>query len=57
VKLEDAAEVQALIAYHAAIIVSAITDGGIKPSKQHVLVKTCMRMAELASGLADFPVA
>jgi len=56
VTFKDADEVQSLIQHHAQCIVEAIADGGIVPSKQPVLVKTCERMVELAKHLADFPV-
>jgi hypothetical protein len=52
-KIADAGELQALIAYHAATIVTVITDNGIKPSKQPILVKTCERMVELAKALNE----
>ena len=51
-KIMDAAEIQALIGYHAKAIADVIEDG-IGPSKQPILVRTCNRMVELAVLLGE----
>ena len=52
----DAHEIQALIRHHCSIVVEAIDDGGIKPSKIGELQKTVQRLAELANDLEASPL-
>jgi hypothetical protein len=54
--VRDADEIQALIRHHAIVISMAIDDGGIKPSRQDELERTCARMLELSKALAGCPI-